>query len=89
MFEFPKELWYKIKQYEYQMLQYNVMSETMKDLLFHAYMPYSLSMHQYKGKEKLYEQMEKTKYIWNPYINNEIMMKLCSKYSSKAFNDCS
>ena len=64
------------------------MPEIMIDLSFHAYMPYHLSMHHYKGKQQLYGQMEKKRDTWIPYINEKDMMKLCSKYSTKAFNDC-
>ena len=88
MIQFPKELWHKIKSYEYQILQSSVMPKIMTDLSFHAYMPYHLSMHHYKGKQKLYEQMEKKRDIWIPYINEKDMMKLCSKYSNKAFHEC-
>lgn len=87
MFEFPKELWYKIKSYEYQLTHSHIIKQIIKDVCYNAYMPYCTSLHQYKGGDKLYEYMKRYQTIWQPYFKESEMEKLCYKYDSKARRD--
>ena len=87
MFEFPQELWYKIKSYEYQLTHSHIIKQIIKDVCYNAYMPYCTSLHQYKGGDKLYEYMKRYQNTWQPYFKESKMEKLCYKYDSQAKKD--
>ncbi len=80
MFTFPKEVWYIIKSYEYQITHYPAIENIIKDVSIHSFMPYYLSMHEQKGGDKLFDFMLSKKYIWQLYFTDTLMKKMCYKY---------
>ena len=74
--EFPKEIWYKIKSYEYQLL--------LKD---DAYMPYHLSINHLQNSESLYNYMLSMSWLWQNYFNKEKIEMLCKQYDNEAKNN--
>lgn len=78
--EFPRELWYKIKSYEYQLIHYPIMNTIINDMAIHSYMPYYLSIHKDKGGDKLFSFMLSKKSMWEWYCTESVMEKLCYKY---------
>ena len=87
MFEFPKDLWYQIKSYEYQLIHYPIITEIIKDVGYHAYMPYWVSLHHVKGGDNLYEYMLSYQGRWKPYFKDTDMKRLCHKLDSEARRD--
>ena len=82
--EFPRELWYKIKSYEYQLIHYPIMNTIINDMAIHSYMPYYLSVHKDKGGDKLFDFMLMRKREWVCYFKETQMEQLCYKYDSIA-----
>ena len=80
MITFPQDVWFMIKSYEYQMIHYPVFEKIIKELSFHSYMPYYLSIHKDKGGDKLFSFMLSKKSMWEWYYTERVMEKLCYKY---------
>lgn len=84
---FPKEIWKIIKTYEYQIIQFTEMNEVMEKLDFNSFMPYYLSIHEYKGGDKLFEFAQQFSPSWNKYISQEKMKNICLRLDKKAKKD--
>ena len=79
--EFPKEIWYKIKSYEYQLL---LKDDIISKIIYHAYMPYHLSIHHLQNSESLYNYILSMSWLWQNYFNKEKIEMLCKQYDSEA-----
>lgn len=78
---FPSELWIKIKSYEYQLF---LKDKIINDIIFHAYMPYYLSMHNYQSPEQLYNYILTNTSLWRHFFDNKSLFALCDKYDKEA-----
>ena len=84
---FPPELWVKIKSYEYQLIHYPKIENIVQDVMYHAYMPYSLGLHEHKGGDQLFSYIYRKKEQWLMYFTEKEMKILCHRWNRKAMLD--
>ena len=84
---FPSEIWAKIKSYEYQLIHSPKIKKIVQDVMYHAYMPYSLGLHEHKGGDKLFSYASRKKEQWLMYFMEKDMKILCHRWNRKAMLD--
>lgn len=85
---FPRELWKKIKSYEYQLVHSSEIQKIICELIHHSYMPYYLQMHQYQGGKELYHYAcTKMSSKWDLYFTETEMESLCHRLDKKAWRE--
>lgn len=89
-FNFPKEIWYKIKSYEHQMLYPDkVKKKAIKNIKFHMYMPYYLSIHDQKDFDFQYNFIKRNNPEYWDMFTNKQLISIILNLNNKARKDYS
>ena len=91
MVYFPPEIWYKIKNYEYQMSHSKNIEKIIKYVKFHAFLindRFSIYQNKYQNKyeNQLYLYILHKRHKWKQYYTKNDIYYLCYKILSENKN---